>query len=143
VWGDTTQGYLYVSESNYDWGQGLKELDAWRQRQDLAMLDVWYFGADPDLKRLPMHSMPLHTLPFESAIDVAETLHGHRIAVGTTLLYGLVPSTPAHQQAADFLRTCRPVDRTTTYLIYDFTPGADGRPNSLPRHSPHNSTASR
>jgi hypothetical protein len=143
VWGDTTRGYLYVSESNYDWGQGLKELDAWRRRRDLATLDVWYFGADPDLNRLPLHSLPLHTLPLQSTGEVADCLRGHRVAVSTSLIYGLLPTTAAHQQALDLLRTCQPVDRTTTYLIYDFTLGSDGLPISLPKDLAHNSTASR
>jgi hypothetical protein len=143
AWGDTTKGYLYVSESNYDWGQGLKELEAWRQQQCVATLDVWYFGADPDLNRLPLQPLPLHTFPIESARDVTGYLLGRRVAVSTTLLYGLLPTTTAHQQSLELLRACRPVDRTTTFLIYDFTPDADGRPVSIPKDLGQNTTASR
>jgi hypothetical protein len=143
AWGDTTRGYLYVSESNYDWGQGLKELENWRRQSELATLDVWYFGADPDLNRLPLHSLPLHTLPVQSAHDVVEELRGRRVAVSTTLLFGLLPTSPAHQQSLDLLRTCHPVDRTATFLIYDFTPDADGRLVSLPKDFPQNGAASK
>src|SRR5262249_23744533 len=54
AWGDTKDGYLYLSDSNYDWGQGLKELAAWQKEHGDAKLDVWYFGAVPALERLPM-----------------------------------------------------------------------------------------
>ena len=31
LWGNTDRGYLYVSDSNFDWGQGLPELAEWQQ----------------------------------------------------------------------------------------------------------------
>jgi hypothetical protein len=136
AWGDTSRGYLYVSESNYDWGQGLKELENWRRQKELATLDVWYFGADPDLNRLPLHALPLHTLPIQSEQDVVEVLRGRRVAVSTTLLYGLLPTSTAHQQSLELLRSCHPVDRTATFLIYDFTPDAGGHLISLPKDFP-------
>jgi hypothetical protein len=74
---------------------------------------------------------------------VVEELRGRRVAVSTTLLFGLLPTSPAHQQSLDLLRTCHPVDRTATFLIYDFTPDADGRLVSLPKDFPQNGAASK
>src|SRR5262249_21047025 len=54
LWGGTEEGYRLVSDSNYDWGQGLPELAEWQRDHGGGPLDVWYFGADPDLKRLPL-----------------------------------------------------------------------------------------
>ena len=36
-------------------------------------------------------------------------------------------------QSQELLRNCRPVGRTATFLIFDFTPGPDGQPISLPQ----------
>jgi hypothetical protein len=47
------------------------------------------------------------------------------LSVSTTLLYGMATDERAHHQAADFLHSCRPVARTTTYFIYDFREDPD------------------
>jgi hypothetical protein len=119
VWGGTANGYRCLSDSNYDWGQGLKELARWQRRHGLSALDVWYFGTDPALQKLPLHELPLHLLPLEGPESVLTQIQGRYLAVSTTLLYGMVSDTPGHRAAAAYLRTCRPVDRTTTFLIYD------------------------
>jgi hypothetical protein len=124
LWGGTPRGYLYLSDSNYDWGQGLKELARW-QRQRGVPLDVWYFGSDPLLDTLPMRKMPLHVLPLTSRSDVRAQLQGHYLAAGITLLYG-VEMTDAQRQAVAYLRERRPIDRTATFFIYDFTQDRDG-----------------
>src|SRR5262245_29181047 len=33
LWGGTANGYLCLTDSNYDWGQGLKQLDRWHRAQ--------------------------------------------------------------------------------------------------------------
>src|SRR5262249_39113375 len=62
-WGGSSEGYRLLSDSNYDWGQGLKELVGWQERNNAGPLDVWYFGADPACNRAPLQVFPLHTLP--------------------------------------------------------------------------------
>src|SRR5207302_1262889 len=34
LWGGTKQGYLCLTDSNYDWGQGLTELAAWQRNNN-------------------------------------------------------------------------------------------------------------
>jgi dolichyl-phosphate-mannose-protein mannosyltransferase len=119
LWGGTSNGYLRVSESNYDWGQGLKELARWQQHRPV-LVDVWYYGTDPALRRLPLRPVPLHALLIGGPEDVVAQVRGHFLAVSTTLLYG-VPLTDSHKHAQAFLLTRRPVARTMTFLIYDFT----------------------
>jgi hypothetical protein len=126
LWGGWRDGYRLVSDSNYDWGQGLPELAEWRRRHADGELDVWYFGSDPRLADLPMRHVKLHVLPIERPDDVPRFLHGPRLAVGATLVYGQ-GLTVEHQRAAEFLRRHQPVDRTTTFLIYDLS-----RPPSAP-----------
>jgi hypothetical protein len=121
LWGGPERGYLLVSEANYDWGQGLKELCQWQQRQGLTGMDVWYYGSDPTVDKLPLHNLRLLELPLERPEDLEAMLRGHRVAVGTTLLYGGCPVNQAHVCARAFFLRQRPAARTTTFLIYDFT----------------------
>jgi hypothetical protein len=121
LWGGTERGYLLLSDSNYDWGQGLRELARWQQRQGVRDLDVWYFGTDPTFRSLPMHDLRLHTLNIQGPEDVLSHVNGHYLAVSTTLLYGVRQPTQGHARSAAFLLGQRPVARTTTFLIFDFT----------------------
>lgn len=121
LWGGTRRGYRIVSESNYDWGQGLPELAHWQRRRGIKDLDLWYFGTDPEVARLPLRLLPLHSLSVATGEEVAEQLRGRHLAVSTTLLYGSYVTSGPGRAAAQFLRTQRPVARTTTFLIYDFT----------------------
>lgn len=134
LWGGYRQTYLHLSDSNCDWGQGLKELVAWQADQvaggrESQMLDVWYFGTDPAKNRPPLRHVPLHALPLSSADDVRNHVQGDYLAVGTTLLHGTYGlKTPAHQRAAEFLATRRVVARTATFLIFDVRqPESQGR----------------
>jgi len=123
-WGNPADGDRLVSDANWDWGQGLKELARWQRHNDSEPLDVWYFGADPTLSRLPLRSLRLQDLPLEKPEDVAPYVNGRRVAVSTTLVHGcLITSAvpPAAHIAQMFLAAHRPVARTSTFLIYDFT----------------------
>ena len=119
IWGGTTQGYLCLSDSNYDWGQGVKELAQWRRQRGIEQLDVWYFGTDPAAGSPPLRLLPLHVLPLKKPDDVRAFAQGRYLAVGTTLLYGTTTLEPAHRQAVEFFRAREPVARTSTFLIYD------------------------
>jgi hypothetical protein len=122
LWGGTRTGYRCLSDSNYDWGQGLKELAAWRQAHHLKVLDVWYFGSDPALKMLPLRSVPLHLPAAGPACNVPDRVAGRYLAASTTLVYGNSTGTAEHRRAAAYLQSLQPVDRTTTFLIYDLAP---------------------
>jgi hypothetical protein len=106
LWGGPERSYLLLSDSNSDWGQGLKELVAWQRAHGAERMDVVYFGTDPSLHRLPLRPA---SLP-ETGVGSSGYL-----AVSTTALYGHPHSeTPA----AARLRAMRPVARTSTFLIY-------------------------
>ena len=119
LWGGTPNGYLCLSDSNYDWGQGVKELAAWSARRGLGQLDVWYFGGDPGVNAAPLRHLPLHALPIAKPDQVRDFVQGRYLAVGTTLLYGISLNLPGHGSAVEFLRSKQPVARTSTFLIYD------------------------
>jgi hypothetical protein len=109
LWGNTDRGYLYVSDSNYDWGQGLPELAQWQQERS-APVKVWYFGLDPrypDLARFdPVREDPATRVP-----------KGGYFAVGTTWVYGGYSSSV--RPFVMHLRSQTPVARTRTFLIFD------------------------
>jgi hypothetical protein len=113
-WGGTPEGYRLVSDSNYDWGQGLPELARWKKRHPGDSLDVWYFGTDPMLERMPVRVLSPQNVPITRAEDV----QGRYLAVGTSVLYGHWFS-DEHWQSAQYLRGLHPVDRTATFLIFD------------------------
>jgi hypothetical protein len=119
-WGGSEHAYLLLSDSNYDWGQGLLELRRWQEQHADGVLDVWYFGADPAVDVAPLRNLPIHTSAIERVEDVVTLLRGRQVAASTTLLYGTTMN-QAHAVAAEFLRARRPVARTTTFFIYDFT----------------------
>lgn len=127
AWGGTPRGYLYLSDSNYDWGQGLSELALWQQRHRIPTLEVWYFGTDPVLRSRASRDFPLERMRLKEPADVAALLRGRYLAASTTMLYGPIVS-PAQLQVIEFLRRRRPVARTTTFLIYDFTEAGNHRP---------------
>src|SRR5207244_12249111 len=87
LWGGRASGYRIVSDSNYDWGQGLPDLGRWQSEHHVSKLDVWYFGTDPALKSQTFHSVPFHTLPIQSPDDVRDRVAGRYLAVGTSVLY--------------------------------------------------------
>ncbi len=119
LWGGTARGYLRLSDSNYDWGQGLKELDQWCRDRGIAAMDLWYFGTDPARDHPPFRDLRLQTLEISGPADIAAAMESRYLAVGTTILYGSY-GPEALQRAAAILRTLRPIGRTMTYFIYSF-----------------------
>lgn len=121
-WGGTPNGYRLLSDSNYDWGQGLPELRRWQEAHGETEVNVWYFGADPAVHLPPLHELPLHRI---AGLAVAEAVKGKLVAVSMTLLYGAYTMQPPAAEAAAWFRDHRPIDRTTTFLLYDFRDGVN------------------
>lgn len=137
LWGGTAKGYLRLSDSNYDWGQGLNELGQWCRSRGLETIDLWYFGTDSAQNRAPFHSLRLQDLEITGPGDIRAAMKSRFLAVGTTILHGSY-GTEALQRPAAILRTLRPVGRTLTFFIYSF-PGSSapgkGQGQALPLHS--------
>ncbi len=120
LWAGTEPDHL-VSEANYDWGQGLNELARWEKPHGGAKLQVWYFGTDPIVFEPPFHHLPLHNQPLRSPDDLEPLVRGHYLAVSTTIFAFHRGFTPASSIAVEALARRKPIARTTTFLIYDFT----------------------
>ncbi|HLW65506.1 MAG TPA: glycosyltransferase family 39 protein [Gemmataceae bacterium] len=127
LWGGSRDGYLLLSDSNYDWGQGLNELAKWQQKENLPALDVWYFGSDPRVLRPPFHVVQIHTLPIHNEEELRANMRGRYLAAGTSVLYGGYCQDPAQQDLFQRLRERTPIARTTTFLIFDMS--VDAMPN--------------
>jgi hypothetical protein len=117
LYGGSRDSYRLLSDSNYDWGQGVKELARWQAEHGGAPLTVWYFGTDPAIHRQSFR-LAAFGAPREGPEVVREAARGGYLAVGVTHLYGTYENCP---KTLAFLRGLQPVSRTTTFLIYDFT----------------------
>ena len=114
LFGGTSRGYLALSDSNYDWGQGLPELTIWQENHADAPLHLWYFGTDPGAQRPPFY--PVSPAANSGAAELERMCAGGYLAVGTSHVFGAYFNTPVGRH----LRTLSPCARTTTFLIYDF-----------------------
>jgi len=119
AWGGTEIGYRHLSDSNYDWGQGLKELNDWRGQQGNPRIKIWYYGKEPGFMG-SAEQCPLHNLPIQSPADFYAFVRGHYLAVSTSILYRDTRFTPASQQVFAVLKGMKPIARTSTFFIYDF-----------------------
>jgi hypothetical protein len=118
LWGGTENGYRCLSDSNYDWGQGLKELVQWQENHQARDLKVLYYGTDTTLGRLPMRPLVVGALDLGSD-NLPASARGHTLAVGTSIVYGSVSEIfPDLKALAHALRGMQPVDRTATFFIY-------------------------
>ena len=125
LWGGTARGHLVVSDSNYDWGQGLPELAEWG-RHHPRPLAVWYFGTDPRFPELARYD------PRREGLD-APVLRGRDLAVSTSLLYGGYLTTPGPGRSIMLhLRRQTPIGRTRTFLIFEAPDYAAGGKDPLP-----------
>jgi hypothetical protein len=134
-WGGTRGGYRRLADSGYDWGQGLPELRAWQERHHQAGLTLWYWGTDPSVDDGPWERVEFQKLDLLTAGDVSRALRGRFVAASTTLLYGGIFDGHRRASASQvreretgrlvgaYLRSLRPIARTTMYLMYDLTGG--------------------
>ncbi len=126
LWGGTTEGYKLVSDSNYDWGQGVKELVAWQQRSGTKTIEVIYFGTDPLVQCPPLHPLDMRGWQSFDAEELRAHAHSPYVAVGTTFIYStLASNAPRYKTLIDWFRQTPPAARTSTFLIYDLRQ-ADG-----------------
>jgi 4-amino-4-deoxy-L-arabinose transferase-like glycosyltransferase len=119
LWDSRNRGYRLLSDSNYDWGQSLPDLAAWQRRANVPVIDVWYFGMDPDIDLPQFRYFPLHTLPITDEHSLCEHLHGRYFATSATQLFGSYCNDPKQTELLESLRRRRPAARAGTILIYD------------------------
>ena len=91
--GGPANGYRYLADSNVDWGQGLKLLKKWMDREGVSRVNLAYFGtADPayhgiDYSLLPA-ATPGYDFPSLNRSWSPPELPGY-VAVSATVLTGV------------------------------------------------------
>lgn len=122
MWGGTANGYRCLSDSNYDWGQGLKDLAQWQQAHHEPELRILYYGTDTTIWHMPMRPLQVDALEL-GPDNIPVEAQGHTLAVSTSILFGSVSEIfPNLGAAAKALRGIKPIDRTATFLIYRLPP---------------------
>jgi len=81
--GGPDRGYLYVVDSNLDWGQDLKRLAKWVDKQNIDKIYVNYFGGG-DAK----YYLKEKFAPWWGTRDPKELPKGSYLAISATLLQG-------------------------------------------------------
>jgi len=120
VWGGSENAYRVISDSNYDWAQGLPELKQWRDDNGVTSLKAWYFGTDPAIFEVAGGSQQVQDWNLKSVDEFLDRVKGNYFAVNTTQLYGSYTFRPDLRMVVEFLRMTPPIARTTTFIIYDF-----------------------
>jgi hypothetical protein len=126
LWGGTAGGYRLLSDSNYDWGQGLKELAEWKARHGEPDLEVLPYSTGTTLERLHLHRLDLGEFDGRTTAEARVRLRGRTVAVGTSVLHGSFDEFPYIKPIVTCLRPETPVGRTSTFLIYRL-PEAEAR----------------
>ncbi len=105
AWGGPENGWRYVGDSNYDWGQGLKELKAYLDAHDIHHVYLAYFGGElPEERGIHYTWLPCH--PVRGVV-----------AISVTYLQGLYLEDPS---CYAWLRSYTPVARVGhTIWVYD------------------------
>jgi 4-amino-4-deoxy-L-arabinose transferase-like glycosyltransferase len=112
--GGPANGYKYLADSNVDWGQGLKLLKQWMEREGVPRVGLAYFGtADPayhgiDYSLLPA-ATPGYDFPGTMRPWAAPALPGY-VAVSATVLTGVYLD-PEWRLFYEGLRQMEPIER--------------------------------
>ncbi|AMV27682.1 hypothetical protein VT84_24995 [Gemmata sp. SH-PL17] len=119
-----------VADSNGDWGQGVPELRAWYEANGRPPIWVWYFGVDPAVSAPPFGRFdPDRQLPeITNEVELRRAVGPHILAVGHTVVSMYPDLTPSKTMTLEYLRTRRPLARTSTFTLYDFRDEENGPP---------------
>ncbi|WP_232056157.1 ArnT family glycosyltransferase [Tuwongella immobilis] len=119
IGGGIQEGYRAVSDSNYDWGQGLPELKTWKQHHNRESIDVWYFGTDPQILQPGFRWIEPQSWQIRSSEDFYNRVNNRTVAISTTILYGCYVRDPIWLSIIHDYRKKIPVDRTEFFLIFE------------------------
>jgi hypothetical protein len=117
-WGGPNRAPEILTDSNYDWGQGLPELARWHTAAGEPTLHVWYYGTDPAILLPPFHVFQVNQLPEPSVDVVKQRAGGGCFAVGASLLTACPDRRPGTLAVIGWLKSLRPVARVGTFVVY-------------------------
>ncbi len=126
--GGPQSGYRYLVDSNLDWGQDLKGLKSYMDRNGIETIRLSYFGtADPSQYDIPYEALPSFVIP-DPPTQCQELRKGDILAISVTNLYPLYVDLAG---LAEYLRETRPKD----YIGYSIHIYELDRPFRLPHES--------
>ncbi|QEL13642.1 ArnT family glycosyltransferase [Limnoglobus roseus] len=117
--GGPGRAYRRMADSNVDWGQGIPELIRWHDQHDRPATALWYFGTDPRAHGPRFRVIDLKENPVGSVSELKAMLGPTFLAVGHSEAATSPTKPPVKQDILDWLAGQQPVDRTSTFLIYD------------------------
>jgi 4-amino-4-deoxy-L-arabinose transferase-like glycosyltransferase len=93
--GGPRNGYRYLVDSNLDWGQELKGLKAYMDRERIDQVYLSYFGLD-DPRRYGIRYvwLPSYELPNPTPTATVNITRGSYVAIGATNLQGVYMTPP-------------------------------------------------
>ena len=121
-WGGAARAGDNLTDSNFDWGQGVPELRDWWRANGEPRLTVWYYGTDWNAFRPPFHPVQLHVSKDRGVEFVKRTSAGGYFAVGRTFL----TACPGTYRQPDMLATLAwlnaqpPVAEVGGFAVYKF-----------------------
>ncbi len=124
AWGGPTKTYLVLTDSNVDWGQGLKAAKQYLDRHRITECWMAYFGEEAGYYHIPCR--PLYGTPASSlGQETPQNLQGTVLIGATTMVLSGPPELNAYQQ---FFRV-KPVDVIAGCILvfqgqFDFTLGS-------------------
>lgn len=106
--GGPSHGYRWLVDSNLDWGQDLRNLKHFLDRERIERVKLSYFGtADPAYYGIPGELLPGHILPAPARVT-RQIAPGDVLAVSATNLQGIYLEDPRDLALMALLRTRRP-----------------------------------
>jgi hypothetical protein len=125
--GGPEQGYRYLSDSNLDWGQGLKGVKAYMQKERLPIIYFSYFGTAPPsyygIRYQYVPSTGMLELPLP-ADKIPATAQRKILAIS---VYNLQDVSTADDPLFRWLWTRQPIAKIGySIFVYDLTDDRDG-----------------
>ena len=122
--GDASNGYKYFTDSNIDWGQGLKALGKWFKEKGLKGIYFCYFGTgDPsyyEIKYIPIGFID-NLSPQQRKGDKIEFTQDDKILFAISIT-NLQATYYSDKKIFDWLKEIEPVKRIAySIFVYDLT----------------------
>jgi len=125
--GGPAQGYRYLSDSNLDWGQDLKNLKSYMEREKLPIIYLSYFGSAPPSYYGIRYQYVPGAWPLEwppPADRVPDSAPRKILAISATNLQDVFNP---HNQLFAWLRKRQPIEKIGySIFIYDLSGDSEG-----------------
>src|SRR5579884_457305 len=88
--GGPAEGYRYLADSNVDWGQDLKSLKAYMDREELPMIYLSFYGpTPPEYYGIHCQYLPGYWISGLPADKLPENMHREVLAISVLNLHGM------------------------------------------------------